>query len=68
LSAAVSDMLGGSVTNDLCNYANGKSNDVFPRKVCWQCNPVWGLILQSYFRLCFWAKTDSNRWNVNREI
>jgi len=24
LSAAVSDMLGGSVTNDLCNYANGK--------------------------------------------
>ena len=34
LSAAVSDMLGGSVTNDLCNYANGESNDVFPRKVC----------------------------------
>jgi len=34
LSAAVSDMLRGSVTNDLCNYAKGKSNYVSPRKVC----------------------------------
>jgi hypothetical protein len=28
------------------NYANGKRNVLFPRNVCYHCNPVWGLILQ----------------------
>lgn len=48
-SAAVTDMLGGSDTNDLCNYANGKRNVLFPRNVCYHCNPVWGLMLCNTF-------------------